>query len=324
MTEFRIQPRPLRPNHLFMDIHKDKKEKHEDEDAFTKYHGYKNKIALLFSDLPSKHKFWLHGGKSVKGLHELYEELADMNDEVFSHHVTRTKNDFADWVRFVYQDEDLAMNLARAKNRGEAKRAIENRIDSIVFEIGEPKTDKGFLKALTEKLTKQNERLEKELIDKKEWLNRKQKELEAWENKNLEHEKGLYSKYKLLERQEQQMYNKFKKLQEEETVLSKALAEEKVEIEKQRKELNSKQNEHEARKRTVFLKQHQHIYARLDELMSLTTACLHNKDYPSAKDAMSKVKYYYDVLPNADPRKKEFYMRIIKLRNEIPKTQNGM
>ncbi len=317
-NQFRIRRVPLKPNHLFMDIHKGKEESHEkvNIDAFAEYRDYRRRIGLLFSDLPDEHRFWLKSGVSVKGLHELYVELGNMSDETYSHHVNQHKNDFAAWVKNIYQDEELSSSLLRARTRLEAKEAIERRIDSIIGPE-EGKDEKNIFKSLISKLSKQNQKLEKELIEKKDWLNQKQHDLELWEARNVDHEKKLYNKYKVMEQHEQHLYSKFKKLQEQEEKLNTALGQEKKEIEKQKAELKQKQQEHELMKRSALFKKHEPVYTRLDELMSYATACIFNKNYKEARDSMSKVKYYYNTLPNEDPKKKEFYAKIIKLRNYI-------
>jgi len=179
MNEFKIKSKPLQANPLFMDIHKHKVDEPKYEDAFTKYKDYRGKISMLFRDLPHTHKFWLISGIPIKNLHELYHALEEMNDETYFHHVSRQKNDFSEWIKNVYHDEDLAFKLYHAKTRKEAKNAIEERIDQMVDVGDHDKNEKSFFKALIHKLSRQNDKLERELQSKKEWLLRKQKELEA-------------------------------------------------------------------------------------------------------------------------------------------------
>jgi len=348
MTEFRIQSKPLKANPQFMDIHKEKHKDYTDEDAFELFSTYSHKISVLFSDLPSEHKFWLSGTVPLRNLHELYNALDSMTDDVYKHHSTG-KNDFSVWIKNVYHDDDLAMRLRHAKIRKQAKRAIEERIDTIL-EVGETKiNDRGFLKALIGKLSRQNDKLANELSVKKEWLTKKQGEMEKWENKNIEQEKKIYDKYKHLENQEQKLYDNFHKLQQQEEALKKALSDEKMQIEEQSRELSEqqhqmfkerehveKQKEHieqqkqhieeqkkhiEHRKldqvKHVLSIKNKHIYNRVDELLSYATACIYNNNFEEAKDTISKVKYYYGTLPAEDPHKREIYQKIITLRNQM-------
>ena len=333
MSEFRIRPHPLTPNKAFLEAHKKMQEPHKD--LYGELADYKARITLLFSDLPSEHKFWLQSGTNVKNLHELYEELDTMKDDIFLHHVGHHRNDFADWVQNTYQDRELADRLRHAKSRQEAKRAIEARIDSLLAMDEQQLVQKGFFNALITKLTKQNEQLQKELGQKKDWLDRRQKALEDWERRNAEKEKSVLQKFSLIEQQEKLLFEKFKKLQNQEAQLSKALEHQKkmleherLELERQNKErqeehkrkqaeLEHEKRQHEMAKRRVMFKQHDPVYQRIDELMSYATACVFNKNYKEAKDAMAKVKYYYNSVPNEDPKKREFYAKIIRLRNHL-------
>jgi hypothetical protein len=344
MNDFKIKPVALKPDHSFLTVHKPTKEPEPDADAFSRYKDYKTKIALLFNDLPQSHKFWLQTGESVKNLHELYTAFDEMPEPVYCHHVGKEKNDFVEWIKHVYQDDDLAFKLFHAKSRIEARAAIEARIDELT-NVGTHTSEKGFFQALIAKFSKQNEKLEQELLQKKDWLAKKQKEMEAWEQKNIEHEKMLFSKYKGLEVQEQDLYGKFRLLQEQEEKLNQALMHERAEVERenksvvaahravekekdaivhekgeidrQRMELEKTRREHQVLSQRVMMKQHEPLYGRLDELMGYATTCVFNKNYREARDSMAKVRYYYSSLPNTDPRKKEFYLKIIKLRKYI-------
>jgi hypothetical protein len=333
MSEFRIKPVELKPNKSFMTHQKGH---HEPEgDAFSKFKDYKSKINLLFSDLPQEHRFWLQHGESVQNLHELYVSFDGMPDTVYLHHAKRDKNDFVEWIKHVYQDDELAFKLFQAKSRAEAKAAIEERIDELT-KVPKHEGDAGFVKELATKFEGQNQKLEEDLVKKKEWLAKKQKELEFFEQKNLEREKMLYGKYRKLETDEQELYGKFRKLQEQEEKLNEALmkerkqvqaesqkiAVERADISKDRQKLDEERKLHNDQHMQAMLLKHQPIYGRLDELMSYATTCLLAKNYKEAHLSMAKVRYYYDSLPADDPRKKEFYGKIVKLRSYINEELN--
>lgn len=72
--------------------------------------------------------FWTTDGAILSNLIELSELLSTMPDEVFNHHVTRTKNDFADWIADVLDDAELASSLRSAKKRSTARTAIIRRL----------------------------------------------------------------------------------------------------------------------------------------------------------------------------------------------------
>lgn len=65
--------------------------------------------------MTTKHSrtFHLYGGKKFSDLKGLAKELKDMGDEVFSHHVSAVKNDFATWMKFSLKEEKLANKVER-------------------------------------------------------------------------------------------------------------------------------------------------------------------------------------------------------------------
>ncbi len=60
--------------------------------------------------------FWTTDGQIFRSLHELATAFGAMNDTVFVYHVTSEKNDFAEWVEHVLQDQACAADLRKAKN----------------------------------------------------------------------------------------------------------------------------------------------------------------------------------------------------------------
>ena len=62
-------------------------------------------------------RFHLKDGPSLSTLEELFQELQVMDDHVFDHHVSSERNDFANWVRDVFDDKFLAKNIQLAKDK---------------------------------------------------------------------------------------------------------------------------------------------------------------------------------------------------------------
>ncbi len=56
----------------------------------------------------SEHYFVLHGGRVVKDLDELVHVLRVMDKKTFEYHVNDSKNDFANWIRYVFKNRRLA------------------------------------------------------------------------------------------------------------------------------------------------------------------------------------------------------------------------
>lgn len=65
--------------------------------------------------------FWVVDGQILNSLASLADVLSSMEKEVYLHHVTTEKNDFADWVDKVLGDEDCAAALRKSKTANAAK-----------------------------------------------------------------------------------------------------------------------------------------------------------------------------------------------------------
>ncbi|MBN2368003.1 hypothetical protein JXC34_03215, partial [Candidatus Woesearchaeota archaeon] len=61
--------------------------------------------------------FFMHDGRSLKSLKELYNALFKVDETLFSYHVNHNKNDFACWVRDVYGLEELAEKMSATQSR---------------------------------------------------------------------------------------------------------------------------------------------------------------------------------------------------------------
>ncbi|HEU4677525.1 MAG TPA: hypothetical protein VFS75_02295, partial [Candidatus Paceibacterota bacterium] len=59
--------------------------------------------------------FWVTNGAIISTLVDLSNLLGEMETSVYRYHVTKDKNDFADWVEFVLGDRELALALRKAK-----------------------------------------------------------------------------------------------------------------------------------------------------------------------------------------------------------------
>ena len=71
------------------------------------------------------HYFVLKSGRVLKDINELVGALRNMSNEDFEHHVTPEKNDFADWVRHVYEEGDLADKISIKDDKRDIKRLLE-------------------------------------------------------------------------------------------------------------------------------------------------------------------------------------------------------
>ena len=85
----------------------------------------------LVSIKPEEH-FRLSSGRVLKNLNELLNALKSMDEETFEFHVNEQKNDFGNWIKDVFKDEELAKSFFNSKTREGIIDAIETRL----FEIG--------------------------------------------------------------------------------------------------------------------------------------------------------------------------------------------
>ncbi|HLD04957.1 MAG TPA: DUF5752 family protein [Candidatus Nanoarchaeia archaeon] len=66
-------------------------------------------------EIPPEKRFFLCNGEVLSDVHELMERLKTMDDDVFKYHVNAERNDFANWIRDVFEDKKLAREIARIK-----------------------------------------------------------------------------------------------------------------------------------------------------------------------------------------------------------------
>lgn len=72
--------------------------------------------------------FWVTNGQILTNLMELRDALSTMNDDVFMHHVTKDRNDFADWIETVLQDTEIAQALRKSKKSNTSRDVIVQKL----------------------------------------------------------------------------------------------------------------------------------------------------------------------------------------------------
>jgi hypothetical protein len=73
---------------------------------------------------PEEYSFVLHDGRKLKTAYELIDELETMSEESFRNYVNDMKNDFANWMRDVFQEKHLADEMIKIRSRVDTQRAI--------------------------------------------------------------------------------------------------------------------------------------------------------------------------------------------------------
>lgn len=80
------------------------------------------KKSLVYAD--TQNSFWVSNGQILNSLIALRDALSAMEREVYSYHVTKDRNDFANWVEAVLTDSQCAVDLKKAKTPNSAKTIV--------------------------------------------------------------------------------------------------------------------------------------------------------------------------------------------------------
>ena len=97
-----------------------------EKSAVKKSSTVKGKKAL--TQAPCEQCFWITDGRVLSNLTELRDALASMTDDVFTYHVTKERNDFADWIEHVLQDAELASSFRKSKKPNTARDVVVSRL----------------------------------------------------------------------------------------------------------------------------------------------------------------------------------------------------
>lgn len=114
----------------------------------------------LLENVPKGSEFVLSNGRTLKNLYELTNALNSIDNATFSHHVTKERNDFSNWILHVFQNEALAKKISRLKNRKVILKTINRALSEINKEKPETKTKKKKVKAIIDESKKQEAKKE--------------------------------------------------------------------------------------------------------------------------------------------------------------------
>lgn len=84
-------------------------------------------------DCSPKEAFWSTKSQIIRNIYELIDIIDHMDDWAFRYHVNldNNKNDFADWIRDVFGDEKLSMNLEGIMDRKKYVRILNKRVKEL-------------------------------------------------------------------------------------------------------------------------------------------------------------------------------------------------
>lgn len=72
----------------------------------------------------AKHKFKFVHGAEARTILDVVEELEEMNEEEFKHHVNQEKNDIADWAKYSLDKPKLAERLRKIRTKEKIKQEL--------------------------------------------------------------------------------------------------------------------------------------------------------------------------------------------------------
>jgi len=91
--------------------------------------GRVERVERLLKSAKKEHYLHLHDGRIIKNIHDLRASLVGMSSDTFNHHVNFERNDFADWVRTVFGEQELAERLSSATSRAQMIRIFNEFFD---------------------------------------------------------------------------------------------------------------------------------------------------------------------------------------------------
>jgi hypothetical protein len=92
----------------------------------------------------------LTDGTIVKNLRDLSDSLKKMKKDDFSLHVTKNRNDFAEWILESYNDEKLTQKLLRVRDKNKIIKILDSVLKDAkeISFIESPRSKKQALKSL--------------------------------------------------------------------------------------------------------------------------------------------------------------------------------
>lgn len=88
----------------------------------------KKDASRVLSDAADDKLFCCRDGCILHNLIELAGCLEHMSADVFAHHVSSSNNDFSNWIRDVFRDDELAAALSKATDSDACAKLVRERI----------------------------------------------------------------------------------------------------------------------------------------------------------------------------------------------------
>ncbi|MDI3543960.1 MAG: hypothetical protein PWQ28_241 [Candidatus Woesearchaeota archaeon] len=82
----------------------------------TKKESSKKENSGLLREIKPEEYFLLCDGLVLKNIYDLIDALETMSDDVFYYHVNDERNDFFNWLKDVFHEEELAQRILGFRN----------------------------------------------------------------------------------------------------------------------------------------------------------------------------------------------------------------
>lgn len=96
----------------------------------------KDEAIRYLCDVAPEQCFWVNNGPILKNMEELANALESMNDDAYSYHTDKDKNDFSKWVSEIVGDQKLANDLLSSRNKESALKKVKARLNSLKKKAG--------------------------------------------------------------------------------------------------------------------------------------------------------------------------------------------
>jgi len=151
------------------------------------------------SEVSEENSFMLSDGRKLKSLRDLRNSLENMSDNIFNKHVYGRKNDFANWVKKIFNEPELARIIRKCKS-------IETFLSMLV--TLEKKEIRELIKLKEKEILKEHQESLKDLTVSNEERKELDKERASLGKLRIE----LQEKLKELQTKDLEINNKFEKV----------------------------------------------------------------------------------------------------------------
>ncbi len=91
----------------------------------------KEEASKYLCDVAPEKCFWVNNGPILKNVEELASALEGINEDIYSYHANKDKNDFSKWIGEAIGDTKLANDLLSSRDRKSAIKKIRVRLNSL-------------------------------------------------------------------------------------------------------------------------------------------------------------------------------------------------